>query len=313
MATFSERLPGHTGSVKAIALTKDGSKVVSGSDDKSFRVWNAADGKPLLTIPNLPASVDAVAASANNTMAAAGLANGTVKVFNIAITDAEKAELASYQSANAAVGCAGVHTRFNRCFSLVRRTRTSRSGHCHPAGPKTLSGHTGQIYSVAFSPDGKLAATAAADKSARIWDVAKAAQVRSLAVPEKVAYSVAFNPKGDLLATGGDDKLIRYWNVADGKELRKSQGHGASVYAVAFSPDGTQARVGLGRQDDSNLERRRRQRAAQARRTPGRYLCDRVQPGRQAAGVGGLRRKHLRLGSLEQPSHCFTSTSRPTR
>ena len=44
--------------VKAIALTKDGNKVVSGSDDKSFRVWNAGDGKPLLTIPNLPASVD---------------------------------------------------------------------------------------------------------------------------------------------------------------------------------------------------------------------------------------------------------------
>ena len=113
-----------------------------------------------------------------------------------------------------------------------------------PAGPKTLSGHTGQIYGVAFSPDGKLAATAAADKSAQIWDVAKGAQVRSLVVPEKVAYSVAFNPKGDLLATGGDDKLVRYWNVADGKELRKSAGHGASVYSVAFHPDGTKLASG---------------------------------------------------------------------
>src|SRR5262249_34478802 len=96
-------LAGHTGSVKAIALTKDGNKVISGSDDKSFRVWNAADGKPLLTIPKLPASVDAVAAAANNTTGAAGLSNGTVKFFNIAITEAEKAEMASYQSANAPV------------------------------------------------------------------------------------------------------------------------------------------------------------------------------------------------------------------
>ena len=156
-----------------------------------------------------------------------------------------------------------------RRSSPAQPTRTSRCGRLPPAGPKTLSGHTGQIYGVAFSPDGKLAATAAADKSARIWDVAKGAQVRSLAVPEKVAYSVAFNPKGDLLATGGDDKLIRYWNVADGKELRKSEGHGASVYAVAFQSGWNQAGVGLGRQDGPDLECRRRQGAAQARRPPG--------------------------------------------
>ena len=53
MGTCVRTLAGHTGGVKAMALTKDGSKVVSGSDDKSFRVWNAGDGKPLLTIPNL--------------------------------------------------------------------------------------------------------------------------------------------------------------------------------------------------------------------------------------------------------------------
>ena len=236
-------LAGHSGAVKAVALTKDGNKVVSGSDDKSFRVWNAADGKPLLTIPNLAASVDSVAAAGNNTMAAAGLANGAVKIFNIGITDSEKAELASYQMANAAVG-AVAFTADSAGLLAGAGDKNVALWAVPPAAPKTLSGHTGEIFSVAFSPDGKLAATAASDKSARLWDVAKGTQVRSLVVPEKVAYSVAFNPKGDLLATGGDDKLIRYWNVADGKELRKSAGHGASVYAVAFSPDGTKLASG---------------------------------------------------------------------
>ena len=156
-------LVGHAGTVKAMALTKDGNKVVSGSDDKTFRVWNAGDGKPLLTIPNLAASVDAVAAAANNTMAAAGLANGTVKIFNIAITDAEKAELASYQTANAAVGALAFTPDSARLLAGAADKNVA-VWPLPPAGPKTLAGHTGQIYGVAFSPDGKLAATAASDK-----------------------------------------------------------------------------------------------------------------------------------------------------
>ena len=79
-------------------------KVVSGSDDNTFlclecrrRQASLDDSQPGCERRRR------LAAAANNTMAAAGLANGTVKIFNIAITDAEKAELASYQTANAAV------------------------------------------------------------------------------------------------------------------------------------------------------------------------------------------------------------------
>ena len=149
-----------------------------------------------MTTPALPASVDAVAAAGNNTMAAAGLANGMVKVFNLAVTDPEKAELASYQSAQVAVIGGRIHARLDHASGRRGRQESSHSGPFpSAAGPKTLSGHTGQIYSVVWSPDGKLVATAAADKSARIWDVAKAAQVRSLDRPEKVAYAWHSTPR----------------------------------------------------------------------------------------------------------------------
>ena len=173
------------------------------------------------------------------------------------------------------------------------------------AASKTFTGHTGQVYGVAWSPDGKLAATAAADKTARIWDVAKGASVRSITAHANVVYAVAFNPKGDVLATGGDDKLIKYWNVADGKELRKSQGHGAAIYCLAFHPDGNTLASGLGRQDDSHLERGRRQGAAQARRPSPRHLLDRLQPRRQATGLGRLWRNALRLERRPRPSLSF--------
>ena len=113
-----------------------------------------------------------------------------------------------------------------------------------PGAGKTLSGHGNQVYSVAWSADGKQLATGAADKTARQWDVAKAAQVRQMNAHANVVYTVAFSPKGDMLATGGDDKLIKYWSAADGKELRKSEGHGAPIYSLSFHRDGTRLASG---------------------------------------------------------------------
>ena len=68
-------------------------------------------------------SVDLVAAAGNNTMAAAGLASGTVKVFDIAITDPEKAELASYQTASAPVGAVAFTPESASLLAAVPRTK----------------------------------------------------------------------------------------------------------------------------------------------------------------------------------------------
>ena len=114
-----------------------------------------------------------------------------------------------------------------------------------------------------------------------------------------------------MLATGGDDKLIKYWNVADGKELRKSQGHGDSVYSRRLPPRRHQARLRVGRQDDPDLERRRRQGAAQARRPSRRHLRRRLQPRRQAGWPRSATAATSSSGTSPRPSRCSTSTSRP--
>ncbi len=241
----SARSPGHTGAVKAVAVTKDGTKLISGSDDKTFRVWNVADGKPLLTTPAAPRRCGG--RGRRGQQHAGGRRAGRRDAQGLRpdrrrCRQGRASELQGY-------GLAGDGGRVPaRSGDAARRLR--RQGRLALGAPvdgrarRTWLGHTGQIYNVVWSPDGKLAATAAADKTARLWDVAKAAQVRQINAHEKVAYAVAFNPKGDLLATGGDDKLIKYWNVADGKELRKSQGHGAPIYSLAFHPDGTKLASG---------------------------------------------------------------------
>jgi hypothetical protein len=79
----------------------------------------------------------------------------------------------------------------------------------------TLSGHTDEVNSVAFSPDGRLLASGSADYTIKLWDVASGSLVRTLTGHTDYVLSVAFSPDGRLLASGSDDKTIKLWDISD--------------------------------------------------------------------------------------------------
>jgi WD40 repeat protein len=104
---------------------------------------------------------------------------------------------------------------------------------------RTLTGHTDEAYSVAFSPDGTLLAATSKDTTVRLWSVADGTPVRTLTGHTDWVWGVAFSPDGTILAATGGDSTVRLWRVADGTLLRTLTGHTEWLYGVAFNPDGT--------------------------------------------------------------------------
>jgi WD40 repeat protein len=101
------------------------------------------------------------------------------------------------------------------------------------------------LRSVAFSPDGKLLASAGAGVI-RLWAVGTGKLVRELPGSKDVLIPVAFASDGNLLAGAGPEGEVILWATASGRELRRPGGHSRHVWCLAFAPKGDRLLTGDG-------------------------------------------------------------------
>ncbi|MDZ7995271.1 MAG: protein kinase domain-containing protein [Nostoc sp. EfeVER01] len=103
--------------------------------------------------------------------------------------------------------------------------------------PKPFKGHSSDVNSVAFSPDGTTLGSASDDKTIKLWNLTGGQEIRTLEGHSNWIWTIAFSPDSKILASGSADKTIKLWNLETGKLIRTLEGNGDGVTSVAFSPD----------------------------------------------------------------------------
>lgn len=109
---------------------------------------------------------------------------------------------------------------------------------------RELVGHKQIVYSVSFSPDGRMLASASGDRTIRIWDLSNGNNVKTITGHSRQVNSVAFSPDGRMLASASHDQTVKLWDADSGREIKILAVLAAPVWSVAFSPDGKMLAAG---------------------------------------------------------------------
>ena len=122
--------------------------------------------------------------------------------------------------------------------STIRYALCGNSTNVIASTAQTLTGHTGWVESISWSPNGKYIASGSFDRAVRIWNANTGTCIHTLEGHTESIYSVAWSPDSKHIASGADDITIKVWDATTGSCIHTLTGHTSSINSVSWSPDG---------------------------------------------------------------------------
>jgi WD40 repeat protein/uncharacterized caspase-like protein len=246
---------GHRAFVKDMAFTPDGQYLVSGSDDKTIRIWDWRAGRSIRTLrgqvgPGNEGKVFAVAVSPDGrTIAAGGYFGpglgekppyGDVRLFDFntgrIVTVLKGHEFAVYSVAFSPDGRT-IAAGGQDGYVYLWRQDPSAEGGWAPA--ERLDADSQHLSRVAFAAGGTRIVAATADNGIRLWDFSTRAEIALQEVAEALrdrpVMALAVSGDGALFATGSADGVIQVWNAADGALVRTLPKQDFDVGSLTFA------------------------------------------------------------------------------
>ncbi len=226
-------LSGHYGMVTSIAVTPDAKHIISGSFDKTIKVWDLESGKDILTLSGHADWVSSVTITPDAKNIISGSSDKTIKVW-----DSESGKEIRTLSGHGGMVSSVAVTPDAKHIVSGSSDKTIKVWDLESGKQiRTLQGHTSWVYSVAVTQDVKHIISGSSDKTIKVWDLESGAQIHTFKGHAGLVYSVAVTQDSKHIISGSSDKTIKVWDLEFGKQIRTLQGHTSWVYSVAVTQD----------------------------------------------------------------------------
>ncbi len=230
---------GHGGTVSSLRMIPSGKLAVSGSSDKTVRIWNLEERKQVHVLDEHEARVHAVGISNDGAIAISGSEDQTARLWEVASGKCIKV-LKGHIKAVEAVAISG-----DGKLALSGGSDNVLKLWDVAAGREliTFQGHEGPVNDLAFAPDASRVVSVSGsqfsdDHTVRIWDVENRECIRVMQGHKKPVWAVAYSADGTRVISGGEEGLIKLWDVESGELIRDFVGHTASVNDLGMTADG---------------------------------------------------------------------------